>query len=103
MQLNEMNFDSFVKQTGKTVLVDFWAPWCGPCKLLGPVLDKLAAERTDFVLGKVNTDEESALAIRFGLEAIPTLLFFRDGKLVRKEVGYHSESELATVLEAVKT
>lgn len=91
-QLTTNNFKDFIGQN-ETVLVDFWATWCGPCRMLGPVLEGLAAN--DFIqVGKVNVDDEGEIAEAFGIESIPTIMLFKSGKLVAKAVGYQPEQAI---------
>ncbi len=91
-QLTTNNFKDFIGQN-ETVLVDFWATWCGPCRMLGPVLEGLAAK--DFIqVGKVNVDDEGEIAEAFGIESIPTIMLFKSGKLVAKAVGYQPEQAI---------
>ena len=84
--LTKDNFEETIN-SGKTVLVDFWASRCGPCKMLSPVVDSLADELTDVIVGKVNVDEEQDIAVNFGIMSIPTLIVFKDGKPVRQSTG----------------
>ena len=86
--LNEENFDEVVLQNEKPVLVDFWATWCGPCKMMAPVLEELAASHDDLVVGKVNVDDCPNLASRFGIFSIPTLILFKNGEASDRAVGY---------------
>lgn len=81
------NFENEVLKSDKTVLLDFWASWCGPCKMISPVVDQIADEYADIKVGKVNVDEETELARQFNIMSIPTLLVFKDGKLVNQSVG----------------
>lgn len=95
--LNENNFDNTV--ANGLVLVDFWATWCGPCKMLAPTIDAIATEYKDrVVVGKVDVDESEALARRFGIMSIPTLFLFKDGEVVEKLVGYRLKAELEQLL-----
>jgi len=85
--LNESNFESTIS-AGTPVVVDFWAPWCGPCRTIAPILEEIATEMGDaVVISKVNVDESPALAQKFGVQSIPTLLFFKDGKIKDMAVG----------------
>ena len=94
------NFEEEVLKSDKPVLVDFWAAWCGPCKMLSPVLDELAAEYSDRArFCKVNVDDELELSARFGIASIPTLIFFKNGEILKKTVGYREKDELEETLK----
>lgn len=95
---NEADFQRDVLDAKGTVLVDFWASWCGPCQMLAPVLEELAAKHPELSVVKVNVDENMALAAAFGVESIPTLLVLRDGQLVNKSIGFVSLSEIEKLL-----
>ncbi|MDD6174692.1 MAG: thioredoxin [Firmicutes bacterium] len=95
------NFEREVLQAEKPVMVDFWAAWCGPCRMLSPIVDQLAEERTDAVFGKVNVDEQPELAAQFGVMSIPTVIVFRNGKVVRQTVGAQPKAALEKLLENV--
>jgi thioredoxin 1 len=97
--LNATNFAEAI--AAGTVLVDFWAPWCGPCKMQAPILDKVADKVGDkAVIAKVNVDESPTLAAQFGVRSIPTLILFKDGQKVRDFIGVQQEAALVTVLTA---
>lgn len=81
------------------VLADFYADWCGPCQMLAPVLEKIAEEYPQITVAKINTDKEQELALSFGIESIPALLLFKDGKLVDKAVGYRSEEQISQMID----
>ena len=101
VRLTERNFSEIVAATPR-LIVDFWAPWCGPCRAVAPVLEEIArTEAGRVVVAKVNVDEESALAQRYGVQAIPTLLFFKDGRVVDTVVGAPPKAELARRLSAL--
>ena len=84
--------------SGQPVVIDFWAEWCGPCRMVSPIVDEIAGERDDIVVGKVNVDEQNELAARFGVMSIPTLLVFKGGEIVSKAVGARPKAELLKLL-----
>ena len=97
--ITKENFDEVVLKSGKPVLVDFWAEWCGPCRMVSPLVDEIAEERPDIVVGKVNVDEQPELSMQFGVMSIPTLLVFKDGELVQTAVGARPKEELLALLD----
>ena len=96
--ITKENFEQEVLQSAKPVLLDFWASWCGPCRMLSPVVDEVAEERTDVKVGKANVDEQPELAGEFGVMSIPTLLVFEQGKLVRQAVGARPKASVLDLL-----
>ena len=100
--VTEANFESEVMNTTQPVLLDFWAEWCGPCKMIAPILDEIANEKAGAVkIAKVNVDENQGLSSRFGIRAIPTLLFVKDGSVREQIVGMTSKRDLIAKLEAL--
>ncbi|HKM22060.1 MAG: thioredoxin [Paludibacteraceae bacterium] len=99
LQITKNNFDTEVMNSEKPVLIDFWASWCGPCKMLSPVVDEIAEETTDVKVGKVNVDEQPELARQFGVMSIPTLVLIKDGKVAEQSVGVKPKD---TILKMIK-
>ena len=102
IELNETNFQAEVLQSSQPVLVDFWAEWCGPCKMIAPILDEIANEKLGRAkVAKVNVDENPGLAARFGIQSIPTLLYFAGGELRDQQIGATGKRSILEKLEAL--
>jgi thioredoxin 1 len=98
LTITKENFQKEVIESDKPVLLDFWAPWCGPCRMVSPIVDEIAGEVTDAKIGKVNVDEEPELAGAFNVMSIPTLVILNDGKVVNSSVGVRPKSEIIAML-----
>jgi thioredoxin 1 len=102
LQLTDAAFEKDVIKSANPVLVDFWAPWCGPCRMLGPIVEELSKEYAGKVsVGKMNTDENPGVASKYNISAIPTMLFFKGGQVVDQLVGVHSKSDIKAKLDSL--
>ena len=100
IEITAQNFEAEVLNSDKTVLLDFWASWCGPCRMLSPVVDEIGEENENVKVGKINVDEQMELAQKFGIMSIPTLVVFKNGKNVAASVGVKSKAAILSMLES---
>ena len=98
IHINNQNFKNEVLHSDKPVLLDFWAPWCGPCRMVLPIVEEIAEERNDIKVGKINVDEQPELASQFGVMSIPTLVVIKDGKIVNQAMGARPKSAILAML-----
>ena len=98
IEITAENFEEEVLKSDKPVLIDFWAVWCGPCSMLSPIVDEVAAEHPEIKVGKVNTDEQQALAVKFNISSIPALLFFKGGELVGTSIGAVPKAQVEALI-----
>ena len=98
VHITKDNFNSEVLQSDRTVLLDFWSSWCGPCRMVSPVIDEIAEERSDIFVGKINVDEQRELAAQFGVMSIPTLVVLKNGREVNRSVGAKPKSQILAML-----
>jgi len=102
LQLTDASFEKDVLKSALPVLVDFWAPWCGPCRMLGPIVEEIAKEYDGkVVVGKMNTDDNPNVASKFNISAIPSMLFFKGGQVVDQMVGVHSKKDIKAKLDGL--
>ncbi len=99
LNITKENFEQEVLKSDKPVLVDFWASWCGPCKMLGPVIEEVGNEVTDTKIVKINIDEQMELASQFGVMSVPTLVLFKNGEVVKKDVGAKPKAEILKMIQ----
>ena len=100
LHIHKENYENEVVRSDKKVLLDFWAPWCGPCQMVLPIIEEIAAERPDIKVGKVNVDEEMALARQFRVMSIPTLVVLENGEVINKAVGARDKAAILDLLDA---
>lgn len=98
INITASNFEEEVIRSDKPVLLDFWAPWCGPCRMVGPIVEEIADERADIKVGKINVDEEQELARRFGVMSIPTLVVVKEGQVVHQSAGARPKAQILALL-----